>query len=67
QSAEASPDQLLLEVSRKPFMSVLWLGSILIMAGSLIAFKRRSDEQRQAAQTQLPNEAPRQHKAKASV
>ena len=63
--AEATPDQLLLEVSRKPFMSVLWLGSILIMAGTLIAFKRRSDEQKQAAQAQFPKEAP--HKSKAAV
>ena len=67
QSAEAAPDQLLLEVSRKPFMSVLWLGSILIMAGSLIAFKRRLDEQKQAAQAQFPKEAPRKDKAKAAV
>ena len=39
--AVTSQDQILVEVSKKPFMSVLWLGTILIVLGTLIALYRR--------------------------
>ncbi len=40
----APQDQILVEVSKKPFMSVLWLGTILIILGTLVAFYRRLPE-----------------------
>lgn len=40
----ASSEQLLLEVSKKPFMNVLWLGAILIVAGAIIPLGRRIKE-----------------------
>ncbi|MGI6037628.1 MAG: cytochrome c biogenesis protein CcsA [Limnochordia bacterium] len=38
---ETGPHQLVLEVSRKPFMSLLWSGAILIVVGGSIAWWRR--------------------------
>ena len=35
------PPQLILEVSTKPLMMVVWTGVVLIIAGSLMAFRRR--------------------------
>lgn len=41
-AADSEPsEQILVEVSKKPFMNVLWLGTILIIAGTLIGIKRR--------------------------
>ncbi len=37
----APKEMIMVEVSRKPFMSVLWLGAILMTAGTLIGIKRR--------------------------
>lgn len=37
-------EQLLLEVSRKPFMNILWFGAILIIAGAVIPLSRRIRE-----------------------
>ncbi len=34
-------EQLLIEISHKPFMSILWAGTVLIMLGSIISFTRR--------------------------
>ncbi|MFH1701107.1 MAG: cytochrome c biogenesis protein CcsA [Candidatus Zixiibacteriota bacterium] len=34
-------DRLILEVSKKPAMNILWAGSILLVAGGLISFGRR--------------------------
>jgi cytochrome c-type biogenesis protein CcmF len=40
--ATAAPaDQLLVDVSKKPFMNLLWLGTILIIVGTMISIKRR--------------------------
>lgn len=39
-----TPEQVVLDVSKKPFMNVLWLGTILMTAGTLIAIKRRIPE-----------------------
>ena len=36
-----SSEQLIIEASLKPFMSVLWLGTVLIIGGIIIAFIRR--------------------------
>ncbi len=40
-SAEAK-SALLLEVSHKPLINILWLGGVLVMLGSLLSIKRRS-------------------------
>jgi cytochrome c-type biogenesis protein CcmF len=41
-AADSGPsEQILIEVSKKPFINVLWLGTILIIAGTLIGIKRR--------------------------
>jgi hypothetical protein len=34
-------EQLVVEVSVKPMMSILWLGTLLIIGGTAIAFNRR--------------------------
>jgi cytochrome c-type biogenesis protein CcmF len=39
-----SQEQLLLEVSKKPFMNILWFGTILIVLGAIISMKRRITE-----------------------
>ncbi|HEY6193372.1 MAG TPA: cytochrome c biogenesis protein CcsA [Bacteroidota bacterium] len=39
--ASAAPDELIVEVSTKPLMMVVWTGVILILAGTAMAFKRR--------------------------
>jgi cytochrome c-type biogenesis protein CcmF len=39
--AVTTPEQLLIEFSTKPFMSILWLGTILLLAGSFIALTQR--------------------------
>ncbi|MBK7141526.1 MAG: cytochrome c biogenesis protein CcsA [bacterium] len=41
---ERSPEQLVLDVSKKPLINFVWIGAILIMLGSLITFLRRRDE-----------------------
>ena len=41
---ELSKNLLVLEVSRKPLINVLWLGTILIMTGLVIATYRRTKE-----------------------
>jgi cytochrome c biogenesis factor len=43
-NTNTDPEQVVLNVSKKPFMNVLWLGTILITAGTLIAIKRRIPE-----------------------
>jgi len=43
----ASGEQLLLEVSKKPFMNILWIGTILIVAGAIIPLSRRIKESAQ--------------------
>ena len=40
-------EQLLLEVSKKPFMNILWIGTILIVAGAIIPLSRRIKESTQ--------------------
>lgn len=44
EGAAPTSEQVILDVSKKPFMSILWLGTILITAGTLIAIKRRIPE-----------------------
>jgi len=34
-------EQLVVEFSQKPFMSILWLGTILLLAGTLLSFTQR--------------------------
>jgi cytochrome c-type biogenesis protein CcmF len=38
---EVAREQLIVEVSEKPFMSILWIGTILLILGSIIAFMKR--------------------------
>ncbi len=40
QQQSAAQSQLLVEFSKKPFMSILWLGTILLTVGTFIAIKR---------------------------
>jgi len=41
-AGEAMPRELLVvEFSRKPFMSILWLGSVILLAGAVIALTQR--------------------------
>ena len=42
QPAEAAAELVFVDVSRIPFMNVLWLGTILILVGAAISLKRRS-------------------------
>ena len=35
------PEQLVVEFSQKPFMSILWFGTILLIIGTLISFTQR--------------------------
>jgi cytochrome c-type biogenesis protein CcmF len=39
-----TPNQVVVEVSNKPLMSVLWLGTILLTLGTLLAMRRRTME-----------------------
>lgn len=43
---QAAPEaaKIVVEVSRKPFMNVLWLGTILLTIGTIIAVIRRSED-----------------------
>jgi cytochrome c biogenesis factor len=41
---EGGGETLLLEVSRKPLINVLWLGTIIIMVGLFLTTWRRSKE-----------------------
>ncbi len=34
--------ELIVEVSKKPFMSILWLGTVIMIAGTLVAFRKRT-------------------------
>jgi len=38
------PDQLVLDISRKPLINLVWVGTTLVMLGSLIVFIRRREE-----------------------
>jgi cytochrome c-type biogenesis protein CcmF len=42
---EGSPETLVLEISRKPLINLVWLGAILITLGGCLAYVRRSGEQ----------------------
>jgi cytochrome c-type biogenesis protein CcmF len=35
-------EELIVEVSRKPFMSILWTGTLIMIAGTVIALRRRT-------------------------
>ncbi len=41
---QKSPEQLVLDISKKPLINFVWIGAILIMVGSLITFLRRREE-----------------------
>jgi len=40
----ANAEMVVVEVSHKPFMGVLWLGTILLTLGTILAMKRRTEE-----------------------
>ena len=40
----AEAEKVVVEVSHKPFMGVLWLGTILLTLGTILAMKRRTEE-----------------------
>ncbi|MEJ2633945.1 MAG: cytochrome c biogenesis protein CcsA [Calditrichia bacterium] len=47
QNSNARPaEQLTVEVSKKPFMNILWLGTILLIAGTVISFSRSLTKRR---------------------
>ena len=39
--AHTQSEQLIVEFSKKPFMSIMWLGTVIIIIGTLIAFSQR--------------------------
>ncbi|MEW6050969.1 MAG: cytochrome c biogenesis protein CcsA [Candidatus Zixiibacteriota bacterium] len=39
-----TPDRLILDISRKPIINLVWTGAILILFGSLIVYVRRREE-----------------------
>ena len=39
-------EQLVIDVSRKPVISLVWVGAILIVAGGLLTYRRRWAEAR---------------------
>ena len=41
-SSAASPEQLLVEVSLKPLMMVVWTGVVLILGGGILAYRKRT-------------------------
>jgi len=41
EESEASVEQLIVEVSKKPFMSILWIGTVILILGSVVAFAKR--------------------------
>ncbi len=41
---ESKPQEIAVEISTKPLMSVIWLGTIILTLGSALAMKRRSSE-----------------------
>ena len=43
-SESTPPDQLILDISRKPLINLVWAGTTLILLGSLIVFFRRRDD-----------------------
>ncbi|MBN1211123.1 MAG: cytochrome c biogenesis protein CcsA [candidate division Zixibacteria bacterium] len=46
------PDQLVLDISKKPLIILVWVGTTLVLLGSLIVFFRRRDE---LYREELPN------------
>lgn len=50
-AASGSPDQLVLDVSYKPLINLVWSGSLLILFGSLLVVSRRFGEMTQTAGT----------------
>ncbi len=43
-TVESKPQQIVVEISKKPFMSVIWLGTIVLTLGSMMAMRRRTLE-----------------------
>lgn len=41
QTAETAPEQLIVEISTKPFMNVLWAGCIILLIGAYFSLHRR--------------------------
>lgn len=38
------PDQIVVEVSHKPFMGIMWIGTIILTLGTLLAMRKRNEE-----------------------
>ncbi|KAA3608829.1 MAG: hypothetical protein D8M58_19015 [Calditrichaeota bacterium] len=38
------PEQVIVEISNKPFMGVLWIGTIVLTLGTILAMQRRTEE-----------------------
>lgn len=41
---EIRPEKLVLDISRKPLINLVWIGAVLIMLGALVTFIRRREE-----------------------
>jgi cytochrome c-type biogenesis protein CcmF len=41
-TANAAPEQLVVEISEKPFMNILWAGSIILLIGVYFSLHRRA-------------------------
>jgi len=42
--AEPKPEQVVVEISNKPFMGILWIGTIILTLGTILAVQRRTEE-----------------------
>ena len=41
-SVNAAPEQLIVEISEKPFMNILWAGSVILLIGVYFSLHRRT-------------------------
>ncbi len=55
---EVSPEKLVLDISRKPLINLVWIGAVLIMLGSLVTFIRRREEMYASAHSKVAEPAP---------
>jgi cytochrome c-type biogenesis protein CcmF len=55
---ERSPEQLVLDISKKPLINFVWIGAVLIMLGSLVTFMRRRTEMYARKDERLEQRSP---------
>jgi cytochrome c-type biogenesis protein CcmF len=50
---DRSPEKLVLDISKKPLINLVWIGAVLIMVGTLVTFLRRREEMFDAAHARI--------------